>query len=91
MTKHDLVYCVSRNTGNTMKDVSTVVDSFLEQIEIAISSGKDVTLRGFGTFRRHKRANKVARDINNGNTPIFLEAQNTVKFKPSKVFKDKVN
>ena len=51
MTKADLVEAVVEKTGLTRTDVAVVVDKFLEAIKETLESGKNIEIRGFGTFK----------------------------------------
>ena len=62
----------------------------MEQVRQALIGGENVYLRGFGTFNRKHRAEKVARNISK-NTTIKVPAHDIPAFKPSKEFLDKSN
>mgnify|MGYP002798523867 FL=1 len=61
----------------------------MEQVRQALIGGENVYLRGFGTFNRKHRAEKVARNISK-NTTIKVPAHDIPAFKPSKEFLDKI-
>jgi len=54
-----------------------------------MADGKNVYLRGFGSFVVKERAQKTGRNISK-NTTIIIPAHNIPSFKPSKTFVDKV-
>lgn len=83
MTKAEIVSRITKQTGIEKEVALAVVDSFMEQVRKALSSGKNVYLRGFGTFYIKHRAAKTARNIS-ANTTIIVPAHNIPAFKPSK-------
>jgi len=90
MGKVELAEFMSREHGLTKKASKEIIDAFIASIEESLAEGKDVMIRGFGTFTVKKRA---ARTGLNPSTlePIEIAAKNVVRFKPSKVLKDLVN
>ena len=61
MTKADIVNEISRTTGIEKAAVQTTVEAFMEAIKGSVIDGKNVYLRGFGSFVVKKRAEKTAR------------------------------
>lgn len=89
MTKADIVNEISKNTGIEKVTVLKTVESFMESIKGSLSKGKNVYLRGFGSFIIKERAEKTARNISK-NTTIIIPAHNIPAFKPAKTFMHKV-
>ena len=90
MTKADIINQISTTTGLHKKDVSVVVESFMETIKNSLLEKKDnVYLRGFGSFIVKHRAAKTARNIQQ-NTTIVIEAHDLPSFKPAKSFVEKM-
>ncbi|MCF8294503.1 MAG: integration host factor subunit beta [Bacteroidales bacterium] len=89
MTKADIVNEISKNTGIEKVTVLKTVESFMESIKGSLSKGKNVYLRGFGSFIIKERAEKTARNISK-NTTIIIPAHNIPAFKPAKTFMSKV-
>ena len=64
MTKADIINEIATGTGISKKDVSAVVESFMEAIKDSLLDKKEnVYLRGFGSFIVKHRAEKTARNI----------------------------
>jgi len=61
----------------------------METVKDSLVGGKNVYLRGFGSFVVKKRAEKTARNISK-NTTIIIPAHNIPSFKPAKSFVSKV-
>ena len=90
MTKADIINEIAIQTGIQKKDVSVVVESFMETIKGSLLDKKDnVYLRGFGSFIIKERAEKTARNISK-KTTIIIPKRRIPAFKPSKLFASKV-
>lgn len=90
MTKADIINEITEQTGLQKKEVSVVVEAFMETVKRTMLDKKEnVYLRGFGSFIIKHRAAKTARDIGK-NTTINISAHNIPAFKPAKVFIDEM-
>ena len=85
MTKADIVNEISKNTGIEKVTVLKTVESFMDSIKSSLVKGKNVYLRGFGSFIIKERAEKTARNISK-NTTIIIPAHKIPSFKPAKTF-----
>ena len=89
MTKADIVSKISGKTGIEKLAVQRTVEEFMREVRKSLEDGKNVYLRGFGSFVIKKRAKKTGRNISK-NTTIIIPAHNIPSFKPAKSFADKV-
>ena len=93
MTKAEVVSKIAALTGVEKITTLTVVEAFMDEIKNSVSENESVFLRGFGTFKAKKRAQKTGRNIKK-NTTIIIPEHYIPSFKPAKVFlhqvKDKV-
>ena len=89
MTKADIVNEIAKNTGIEKVTVQKTVEAFMDTLKGSLTNGKNVYLRGFGSFVLRKRAEKTARNISK-NTTIKIPAHNIPAFKPAKVFVESV-
>ena len=89
MTKADIVNEISLKTGIEKIAVQVTVEAFMNEVKGAMESGKNVYLRGFGSFIVKKRAEKTGRNISQ-NTTLIIPAHNIPAFKPAKTFVSKV-
>ena len=80
---------ISKNTGIEKVTVQKTVEALMETVKDSLVDGKNVYLRGFGSFVVKKRAEKTARNISK-NTTIIIPAHNIPSFKPAKTFVSKV-
>ncbi len=85
MTKADIVNEISKKTGIDKATALTTVEAFMETVKESMIGGKNVYLRGFGSFTLKKRAAKTARNISKKTTLIIPE-HNIPAFKPAKTF-----
>ena len=80
---------ISEKTGIEKIVVQTTVEAFMKSIRTSMTEGKNVYLRGFGTFVVKKRAEKVGRNISK-NTTVVIPAHFIPAFKPAKTFSERV-
>lgn len=86
MTKADIINEIAENTGLQRKDVSAVIECFMETVKTSLLEKKEsVYLRGFGSFNIKHRAAKTARNILK-QTTMRIEAHDLPSFKPAKCF-----
>lgn len=87
MLKKELVDKISDNLALQKQDVSVAVDIILESMAEALSDGRRVELRGFGSFSTRKRK---ARQTKNPRTGVMMDIgeRNTIHFTMSKSLKE---
>ena len=91
MTKAEIVKTIAMQTGVNAKEVSTVVEAFMEEIRTSLANNKEnVYLRGLGSFIVKHRAQKTARNISK-NTTLVIEAHDLPAFKPCKSFIERMD
>lgn len=89
MTKADIVNEISEKTGVEKMVVQATVEAFMKTIRNSMIDGKNVYLRGFGTFVVKRRAEKIGRNISK-NTTVVIPAHYIPAFKAAKTFSDRV-
>ena len=89
MTKAEIVAEIADKTGIEKVTVQATVEAFMKSVKNSLSEGKNVYLRGFGSFIVKKRAEKTGRNISK-NTTIIIPAHKIPAFKPAKTFVEKV-
>ena len=93
MTKADIVKEIIQNTGIEKVTVEKAIEAFMETVKESLTEGRNVYLRGFGSFIVKKRAEKTARNISR-NTIVIVPEHFIPSFKPVNSFvaqvKDKV-
>lgn len=89
MTKAEVIAEISDKTKIDKMDVQGAVEAFFSVLKNSMVGGKNVYLRGFGSFLVTKRAQKTGRNISK-NTPISIPEHYVPTFKPANVFIQKV-
>ncbi len=90
MNKNDLVAEVAASAGLSKADAAKSVDAVFNSITLALSSGGEVRLVGFGTFSVAQRKATQGRNPRTGER-IQIPASRQPKFKAGKSLKDSVN
>ena len=90
MTKADIVDVIASSTGLTKVETEAVVNGFMETVKDSLKRGENIELRGFGSFKVVKRAQRVARNPKT-NEEVIVPEQYVPVLKVSKEFKESVN
>ena len=90
MTKADIVDVISTSVGLTKVETEAVVNGFMETVTDALRRGDHIELRGFGSFKVVKRAQRVARNPKT-NQEVIVPEQYAPTLKFSKEVKEQVN
>jgi len=87
MLKKELVDQISDNLALQKQDVSVAVDIILDSMAEALSEGRRVELRGFGSFSTRSRK---ARQTKNPRTGVLMDIgeRKTIHFTMSKSLKE---
>lgn len=89
MTKAEVINQIAEKTGIDKADVTTTVETLFAVVKDSMAEGKNIYVRGFGSFVNKKRAKKIARNISK-NTAIVIDEHYVPNFKPSKVFVEQI-
>ncbi len=90
MTKQDLAKQLAEKAGITTYQAAIDIEALMGIMSNTFIEGKNIYLRGFGTFKVATLKPKVARNIGAG-TAIQLPERTTVKFIPCKNLKHDMN
>ena len=90
MTKADIVDVIASATGLTKVETEAVVDGFISTVIISLKEGKNIEIRGFGSFKVKKRRGRMARNPRTGEQ-VRVEEHYVPLFKVSKELKGLVN
>ena len=71
----------------TKKDAETFINTFTETVKKAVKKGDDVSLIGFGTFTKVRRAARTGINPATGEK-IKIKAKTLPKFRPGKAWKE---
>ncbi len=71
-------------------DVERIVESIFKYLGNALSDGKNIEIRGLGTFKVKNMPERNARNPKTGEA-IFIKRKNKIKWKTSKLLNQKIN
>lgn len=90
MTKADIVDIIASATGLTKVETEAVVDGFISTVINALKEGKNIEIRGFGSFKVKKRKGRIARNPRTGEQ-VIVDEHFVPLFKVSKDLKHTVD
>ena len=90
MTKADIVDVIASGTGLTKVETEAVVDGFIQTVIASLRDGKNIEIRGFGSFKVKKRKGRMARNPRTG-AQVMVNEHYVPIFKVSKEMKQIVN
>ena len=90
MTKADIVDVIASGTGLTKVETEAVVDGFIQTVIASLRDGKNIEIRGFGSFKVKKRKGRMARNPRTGES-VPVQDHYVPIFKVSKELKSVVN
>lgn len=79
VTKADIVDVIANGTGLTKVETEAVVNGFIQTVIQSLREGRNIEIRGFGSYYVKKRKGRIARNprtgeqvqINDHFVPIF--------------------
>ncbi|MGV0005262.1 MAG: integration host factor subunit beta [Candidatus Porifericomitaceae bacterium WSBS_2022_MAG_OTU9] len=91
MIKSELIQLLSQKQSQlNFRDVELAVKTIIEQMTLALSRGKRIELRGFGSFCLHKRPERQGRNPMTGEA-VHLPVNYVPHFKPGKILRRRVD
>jgi DNA-binding protein HU-beta len=90
MNRKELVESILKDKGLehlTKKDADHFLGTFLDIVKRTVKRGEDVSLIGFGTFAKTKRAARMGVNPSTGER-IKIKAKTLPKFRPGKAWKE---
>lgn len=90
LTKADIVDVIANATGLTKVETEAVVDGFISTVINALKEGRNIEIRGFGSFKVKKRKGRVARNPRTGEQ-VMVDEHWVPLFKVSKDLKHLVD
>jgi DNA-binding protein HU-beta len=90
LTKADIVDVIASATGLTKVETEAVVDGFISTVINSLKDGKNIEIRGFGSFKVKKRRGRMARNPRTGEQ-VRVDEHYVPLFKVSKELKALVN
>jgi len=91
MTKEEIIKAIWNELANhTLKKARQAYDTTFNLIRDRLSKGENIELRGLGSFKIRKKNERMGRNPKTGLEAV-IKPRKVVTFKPSKIFKDRVN
>ncbi len=90
MTKADIIDHIASGTGLTKVETEAVVDGFIQTVIEALKEGKNIEIRGFGSFKTKRRRGRIARNPRTG-AQVTVDEHFVPFFKVSKELRGVVN
>lgn len=90
MNRKELVEAILKDKSLshfTKKDADTFVNTFTDVVKKSVKKGNDVSLIGFGTFTKVRRAARTGINPATGEK-IKIKAKTLPKFRPGKAWKE---
>jgi integration host factor subunit beta len=91
MTKSELIALLAAKQPQLeYRDVELAVKELLDQLSAALSTGKRIEVRGFGSFSLHYRPPRAGRNPKTGDT-VQVPDKHVPHFKPGKELRERVD
>ena len=90
MTKADIVDKVATGTGLTKLETEAIIEGFFRTVIDALKQGKNIEIRGFGSYKVKKKSERQARNPKTGEQ-VYVPEHFVPTLKFSKDFKEMVD
>ena len=89
LTKVELAENLIEKFHLSKREAKDLVESFFEEIRIALETGNDVKLSGFGNFELRDKSSRPGRNPKTGES-VPVSARRVVVFKPGQKLRNRV-
>ena len=90
LTRKNLSNKIYKILGFSKNFSSTIVDNLFETLVVALLKSDKVKISSFGTFKVINKKERIGRNPKTKNE-VMITSRKVVKFKPSLIFKEKIN
>ena len=90
LTKVDMVEMLFEELGLNKREAKEIVEQFFEEIKLALETGHQVKLSGFGNFLTRSKAERPGRNPKTGEE-TSISARNVVTFRSGQKLKTRVD
>ena len=90
ITKKDLSYFISQNTGLSVIYVKKIIEDLLNFVIIELINNNVISINNFGTFKILNKSKRIGRNPKDKIEYVIL-ARKTISFRASKDFIKKIN
>ena len=88
--KKDLVAAVSNKSGKNNEEVARGINALIEILVEKLSTGNEITLRGFSTFTVKVAKAKKGRNPNKPEDQVSIPPRCVPRFRPGKALRDSI-
>ena len=89
LTKADMAESLFNELGLNKREARELVDTFFEDLRVALAGGEQVKLSGFGNFDLREKKQRPGRNPKTGEE-IPISARRVVTFRPGQKLKARV-
>ncbi|HHX05545.1 MAG: integration host factor subunit alpha [Thiopseudomonas sp.] len=89
LTKAEMAEHLFMEIGLNKREAKELVDTFFEEIRLALENNEPVKLSGFGNFELREKAQRPGRNPKTGEE-IPISARRVVTFRPGQKLRDRV-
>jgi len=89
LTKAEMAEHLFNEIGLNKREAKELVDTFFEEIRLALENNQPVKLSGFGNFELRDKSQRPGRNPKTGEV-IPFSARRVVTFRPGQKFRDRV-
>ena len=89
LTKAELADLLFDKVGLNKREAKDMVESFFEEIRVALEEGDAVKLSGFGNFQLRDKPQRPGRNPKTGEE-VPITPRRVLSFRPSHLMKDRV-
>lgn len=89
LTKADLSDKISNELGLNKREAKDILETFFEKVRVALETGQQVKLSGFGNFDLRDKKQRPGRNPKTGEE-IPISARRVVTFRPGQKLKSRV-
>lgn len=90
MTKAEIISRIYEKVGFSKKEATDVVEATFEIVKGRLENGEKVKISGFGNFVVNSKRPRKGRNPQTGEE-IIIEGRRVLTFKPSQIFKKRLN
>lgn len=91
MTKAEIIDAVYETVGGlSKKEAAEIVEAVYDTMKDVLTRGEKIKISGFGNFIVRSKNERMGRNPRTG-APIPISARKVLKFKASKVLRDRLN
>ncbi len=89
LTRADLAEVINRKLGFSRAESLAMVETILDHMSVALETGQNVKISGFGTFLLRDKKQRVGRNPKTG-IEVPITTRRVLTFRASQILKDRI-